>query len=151
MKMVRPACWAAMLIAACSRSAPPAALPAPSPVGQSTNDLAYFLSASLPEQDVAMLIRAAEHRHIPVYFRGLLGDSLEQTAGYIRHMVSTYHIRGIYIDPVRFAQYGVTQVPALVKKCGDRVDIIYGNIALNQALELLSERGECRVQDRAGP
>ena len=73
---------------------------------------------------------------------------MEQTAKYMMYMVSTYKVRGVQIDPVRFDRYGVKQVPALVKKCGDRFDIVYGNVALNQALSMIETRGDCRTADK---
>lgn len=112
-------------------------------VGSTENELAYFLSASVPEKEQAILMKAAEAQNIPVYFRGLVGDSMEQTAKYMMYMVTTYKVRGVQIDPVRFERYGVKQVPALVKKCGDHFDIVYGNVALNQALDMIDRRGEC--------
>lgn len=113
-------------------------------VGTTENETAYFLSASVPEKELAILMKAAEALDIPVYFRGLVGDSMEQTAKYMMYMVTTYRVRGVQIDPVRFERYGVKQVPALVKKCGDRFDIVYGNVTLNQALDIIGERGDCR-------
>ncbi|MBP2199059.1 type-F conjugative transfer system pilin assembly protein TrbC [Pantoea cypripedii] len=116
-----------------------------SQIDATPNESAYFLSTSIPEKQLALLIKAAESHNIPVYLRGLVDDSMEQTAKYMLHLVSTYHVSGVQIDPVRFDYYGVQQVPALVKKCGERFDIIYGNIALNDALTLLDQRGECRA------
>lgn len=119
--------------------------PPASQVGSTENETAYFLSSSVPEKQLAILMKAAESRGIPVYFRGLIGDSMEQTAGYMLHMVKTWGVKGVQIDPMRFDRYGVKQVPALVRKCGDRFDILYGNIALNQALDMIDKRGDCRV------
>ncbi|QHM74022.1 type-F conjugative transfer system pilin assembly protein TrbC [Mixta intestinalis] len=116
-------------------------------VDSTVNETAYFLSASVPEKDLAMLMKAAEEHDIPVYFRGLISDSMEKTAKYIMYMVTTYRVKGIQIDPVRFDRYGVKQVPALVKKCGDRFDIVYGNIALKQAIEMINTRGECNFTE----
>ena len=118
--------------------------PKGSQVSSTENEMAYFLSASVPEKEMAILMKAAEARNIPVYFRGLVGDSMEQTAKYMMYMVTTYKVRGVQIDPVRFDRYSVKQVPALVKKCGDHFDIVYGNVALNQALDMISQRGDCR-------
>jgi len=114
-----------------------------SPVSHA-DEMAFFLSTSIPEKQLAILIKAAEARGIPVYLRGLVHDSMEQTAQYMLHLVSQYQVRGVLIDPVRFERYGVKQVPALVQSCGERFDILYGNVALSDALTLLAERGECR-------
>lgn len=119
-------------------------LPQGTQVGDTENETAYFLSASVPEKELAILMKAAEDRQIPVYFRGLVNDNMEATAQYMMYMVNTYHLQGIQVDPVRFERYGVKQVPALVKKCGEHFDIVYGNVALGQALDMINERGECR-------
>lgn len=118
--------------------------PEPSQIRDTQNEQAYFLSASVPEKKLALLIKAAEEKGIPVYFRGLIGDSMEQTAKYMMHLVTTYRVQGVQVDPIRFEKYGVNQVPALVRKCGERFDIIYGDIALDQALTMIERRGECR-------
>ncbi|MEC4256299.1 type-F conjugative transfer system pilin assembly protein TrbC [Escherichia coli] len=108
------------------------------------NETAYFLSSSLPDKELALLMKAAEEKNIPVYFRGLINDNMDQTAKYMLNLITTYRVRGVQIDPVRFGRYGVKQVPALVKKCGDHFDIVYGNVALNQALDMIETRGDCR-------
>jgi len=146
MRKTRNTLWlAAGLMTALSAQAEDA--PKGTQVGSTENETAYFLSASVPEKEMAILMKAAEARNIPVYFRGLVGDSMEQTAKYMMYMmymVTTYKVRGVQIDPVRFDRYSVKQVPALVKKCGDHFDIVYGNVALNQALDMISQRGDCR-------
>ena len=118
--------------------------PEPTQVKDTQNEQAYFLSSSVPEKKLALLIQAAEEAGIPVYFRGLVGDSMEQTAKFMMHLVTTYKVQGVQIDPIRFEKYGVDQVPALVRKCGEHFDIIYGDIALDQALTMINRRGECR-------
>lgn len=143
--MKRQTITALLLLAATAGHARAAALPEPSQVKETQSEKAYFLSASVPEKKLALLIKAAESEGIPVYFRGLIGDSMEQTAQYMMHLVTTYKVQGIQIDPVRFEQYGVKQVPALVSKCGGHFDIIYGDIALSQALDMIGRRGDCRT------
>ncbi|MEM7998823.1 type-F conjugative transfer system pilin assembly protein TrbC [Morganella morganii] len=106
-------------------------------------ETAYFLSASIPEKTLASLIRSAESRGIPVYFNGLIDDSVDKTAKYILYLVRKYKINGIEIDPNRFEYYGIKAVPALVKRCGERFDIIYGSVAIKESLELIESEGEC--------
>ncbi|WP_217550843.1 TrbC family F-type conjugative pilus assembly protein, partial [Pantoea sp. GbtcB22] len=89
-------------------------------VSSTENETAYFLSTSLLVKELALLMKAAEAKNIPVYFRGLIIDNMDQTAKYMLNLITTYKVRGIQIDPVRFERYGVKQVPALVGKCGER-------------------------------
>lgn len=134
---------AALLCGACLVSSLPALAADGTQVSSTENETAYFLSSSLPDKELALLMKAAEAKNIPVYFRGLINDNMDQTAKYMLNLITTYKVRGIQIDPVRFDRYGVKQVPALVRKCGDRFDIVYGNVALNQALDMINQRGEC--------
>ena len=134
---------AALFLSACFASLPVLAEDG-TQVTSTENETAYFLSSSLPDKELAILMKAAEAKHIPVYFRGLINDNMEQTAKYMLNLITTYKVRGIQIDPVRFKRYGVKQVPALVRKCGDHFDIVYGNVALNQALDMIIQRGDCR-------
>jgi len=138
---------AALLFSACLVSCLPALAADGTQVASTENETAYFLSSSLPDKELALLMKAAEARNIPVYFRGLINDNMDQTAKYMLNLITTYKVRGIQIDPVRFERYGVKQVPALVRKCGDHFDIVYGNVALNQALDIINQRGECRAAE----
>jgi len=140
-----------MLLALLSLPAAQAAeAPAPSQVAETKNEMAYFLSSSIPEKELAILIRGAEARQIPVYFRGLVNDSMEQTARYMMHLVTTYHVKGVQVDPVRFERYGVKQVPALVRKCGSQSDILYGNLSFKDALHIMDTQGDCAKQQDNG-
>lgn len=134
---------AALLLSACFASLPVLAEDG-TQVTSTENETAYFLSSSLPDKELAILMKAAEAKNIPVYFRGLISDNMDQTAKYMLNLITTYRVRGIQIDPVRFERYGVKQVPALVRKCGDHFDIVYGNVALNQVLDMINQRGDCR-------
>jgi len=112
------------------------------PLDESPNETAYFLSASLPEKDLVPLIQAAEKHNMPVYFRGLINNDMKTTATYIQYLVGKYHIAGINIDPLRFERFGINKVPALVKRCGEQFDVVYGNVALTQGLDIIARRGQ---------
>ena len=135
---------AVLFLSASMASSLPALAEDGTQVTSTKNETAYFLSSSLPDKELAILMKAAEAKNIPVYFRGLINDNMDQTAKYMLNLIINYKVRGVQIDPVRFERYGVKQVPALVKKCGDRFDIVYGNVALSQALDMINQRGDCR-------
>lgn len=111
---------------------------------ENRHEMAYFLSASIPEKTLASLIRSAENQEIPVYFNGLIDDSVDKTAKYMLYLVQKYKIKGVEIDPNRFEYYGVKAVPALVKRCGDKFDIIYGSGSIVQSLSYIDSEGDCR-------
>lgn len=114
------------------------------PLDKAENETVYFLSFSIPEEQlVAVMKEAAEHK-IPVYIRGLINDDMKSTAHAIKYLVQKYGIKGINIDPVRFDYYDINAVPALVKKCGDKFDVVYGNGNINSALELIKLEGDCK-------
>ncbi|WP_245209542.1 type-F conjugative transfer system pilin assembly protein TrbC [Serratia fonticola] len=133
-------CCALILLLTSSFSSADQALP----LNEEQNDIAYFLSSSIPEKQLAILIKSAELNDIPVYFRGLVGDDMQKTAKYIQYLVGKYQISGIQIDPVRYEQFSVDKVPALVKRCGTRFDIVYGNVSIKESLEMIDKKGDCR-------
>ncbi|GJI56962.1 hypothetical protein HEMROJRC1_20740 [Rodentibacter sp. JRC1] len=114
------------------------------PVEDKENELAYFVSFSIPEKQLVTLIRAAEHQKIPVYIRGLIHNDMKRTAKAILYLAQKYNVQGMLVDPLRFEHYDIQAVPALVKKCGQKFDVIYGNVDLKQALDLIANQGECK-------
>ncbi|SPP32639.1 hypothetical protein ARAF_3006 [Arsenophonus endosymbiont of Aleurodicus floccissimus] len=85
-----------------------------------------FLSSSIPEKTLLPLLKSAQVKGIPVYFNDLIDNSMEKTARYLLNLMQKYQVAGIQIDPLRFDNYGITQIPALVKRCGKDFDILYG-------------------------
>lgn len=114
------------------------------PLEESQSETAYFLSSSIPEKTLVPLLKSAQAKKIPVYFNGLIDNSMEKTARYLLKLIQKYQVSGIQIDPLRFDYYGITQVPALVKRCGNQFDLIYGSVALDEALTHINRHGQCR-------
>ncbi len=109
-----------------------------------TQETAYFLSSSIPEKTLVPLLKSAQAKGIPVYFNGLIDNSMEKTARYLLNLIQKYQVAGIQVDPLRFDYYGITQVPALVKRCGKDFDIVYGSVALEEGLTQIHQHGACR-------
>ena len=114
------------------------------PLEEQVNELAYFVSFSIPEPQLVTLIKAAERKNIPIYIRGLIHNDMDRTAKAVLDLVKKYNVQGVSIDPNRFEHYGINTVPALVKKCGQNFDVIHGNIEIEQALGLIHSQGECK-------
>lgn len=114
------------------------------PLNLSENEMAYFVSFSIPEQQIVTLIKAAERRNIPIYLNGLVKNDMGATAKAILYLAQKYDIKGVLVDPVRFQHYGINAVPALVKKCGDKFDLVVGNVDIDYALELIRTEGDCK-------
>ncbi|NNH97761.1 type-F conjugative transfer system pilin assembly protein TrbC [Pasteurella multocida] len=108
------------------------------------NEKAYFVSFSIPEPQLVAVMKSAERHDIPIYIRGLIGDNLDQTAKAILYLAQKYDVQGVLVDPNRFSYYDINAVPALVKKCGDKFDVIFGNGKIEQSLELINKEGECK-------
>lgn len=114
------------------------------PIENKENEWAYFVSFSIPEKQLVLLIKDAEQKGIPVYIRGLLHNDMKRTANAVLYLAQKYNVQGVLIDPIRFENYNIELVPALVKKCGEKFDVISGNIELNQAQTLINSKGECK-------
>ena len=50
------------------------------PLEEQVNELAYFVSFSIPEPQLVTLIKAAERKNIPIYIRGLIHNDMDRTA-----------------------------------------------------------------------
>ncbi|MGV5030223.1 type-F conjugative transfer system pilin assembly protein TrbC [Klebsiella pneumoniae subsp. ozaenae] len=114
------------------------------PYEEAQNEKAYFLSSSIPEKILVTLMQSAEKNHVPVYFRGLISDSVEKTAKYIQYLSSKYGVSGVQIDPVRFSEYQINNVPAYVEKCGPNFDVVYGNVSIENSQMMIKKRGDCK-------
>ena len=109
------------------------------------NEKAYFLSSSIPEKTLVALMQSAEKIQVPVYFRGLVSDSMEKTAKYIQYLSSKYGVSGVQIDPVRFSEYQINNVPAYVEKCGAKFDVVFGNVSIENSQMMIKKRGDCKT------
>lgn len=114
------------------------------PLDLSDNELAYFVSFSIPERQLVALIKEAENHNIPIYIKGLVQNDMKATTKAMLYLASKYDVKGLLVDPVRFDYYGIEAVPALVKKCGNQFDVVFGNVNLTESLELIKSKGECQ-------
>lgn len=114
------------------------------PLNLSENEMAYFVSFSIPEPQLVLAIKSAEQLGIPIYLNGLIDNSMNKTAKAMLYLAQKHHVQGVLVDPTRFAHYGIQSVPALVKKCGNKFDVIYGNVEIKQLLETIEREGDCK-------
>ena len=80
---------------------------------------------------------------IPALVNGLIDNDFRKTAEAVFRITREKNTGGVQIGPTQFAKYGITSVPALVVTCGERYDLICGNIRLKAALERVAQEGEC--------
>lgn len=103
----------------------------------------YFLSFSIPEEGLIRMLPEARALGIPALVNGLIDNDFRKTAEAVFRITREKNTGGVQIDPMQFAKYGITSVPALVVTCGERYDLIRGNIRLKAALERVAKEGEC--------
>ncbi len=114
------------------------------PLDYNDNEVAYFVSFSIPEPQLVALIKEAENHNIPIYIRGLVKNDMRATTKAMLYLATKYDVKGLLVDPVRFDYYGIEAVPALVKKCGSQFDVVFGNVNLVEALALIKSKGDCK-------
>ncbi|BET65007.1 type-F conjugative transfer system pilin assembly protein TrbC [Yersinia pseudotuberculosis] len=103
----------------------------------------YFVSFSIPEAGLKLILQEAADVGIPSVLNGLMDDDFAKTAGAVFNLVKEDNRGGVQIDPVQFRTYNITHVPALVVICGDKSDVISGSIRIKSALEQIVRDGDC--------
>lgn len=103
-----------------------------------------FVSFSMPTHLIKQIFEEAEHLRVTAVFNGLIDNSMPKTALKLSEITSKYPNLSIQIDPVAFEDYAIDAVPAIVVSSGNTFDVVQGNIALPDALELIHERGDLK-------
>ncbi|MEX6120395.1 type-F conjugative transfer system pilin assembly protein TrbC [Providencia hangzhouensis] len=103
----------------------------------------YFVSFSIPEAGLKQMVPEATQLGIPTLINGLIDNDFRKTASAVFELTKDSGEGGVQIDPKTFAQYGITQVPALVVRCEQGFDVLYGNIRLLSAIERIASSGDC--------
>lgn len=116
---------------------------------QTSTPFIYFVSFSIPEAGLKQMVPEASQLGIPTLIHGLIDNDFRKTASAVFELVKESGEGGVQIDPKTFAQYGITQVPALVVRCEQGFDVMYGNIRLLSAIERVASEGDCRYVAQA--
>ncbi|QXX85119.1 type-F conjugative transfer system pilin assembly protein TrbC (plasmid) [Providencia sp. R33] len=103
----------------------------------------YFVSFSIPEAGLKQMVPEATQLGIPTLINGLIDNDFRKTATAVFELTKDNGEGGVQIDPKTFTQYGVTQAPALVVRCEQGFDVLYGNIRLLSAIERIASSGDC--------
>ena len=103
--------------------------------------LLIFVSESVPANAVKELWDQAQRVGGKLVFRGLVGGSFKETQNYMQEL-------GIVadIDPTKFEEFEVIQVPAFVLSKEGKYDRMVGNISLNGFLEQSSISGDLKKE-----
>ena len=127
------------------------------------SNVLIFASLSMPQSSLQALLIDAQKRDIPVIIRGFLPSGFKETVGAIQRTLTDHHqagmpfMGGVSIDPQRFIQFNVTQVPTFVivadGHCllsGDNCtsadyDTLRGNITIPAALHQFVSQGDFSI------
>lgn len=111
---------------------------------QQESPFVYFVSFSIPEAALKQMLPEANRLNIPSVINGLIDNDFRKTASTVFELTKDSGDGGVQIDPNVFAQYGITQVPALVLRCEQGFDVLYGNVHLRSAIERMATSGDCQ-------
>lgn len=114
-----------------------------------------FVSLGMPDTSLQQLLMQSADLQVPLIVRGVLPQGFTATVKKMNHLIDNKGQTiqsGFAINPQWFTQFGITQVPAFVavrpNKCqakqpcsSDDFDVIYGNVSLYDALNLLAQHG----------
>lgn len=108
-----------------------------------TEGALYFVSFSIPEEGLKRMLHETRQYGIPATLRGLINNDMKTTTDAVLQLVKDGVTDGVQIDPTLYSQYNIRSVPALVVRCQTGFDVVRGNIRLKQALEKVTETGDC--------
>ncbi|WP_299006913.1 type-F conjugative transfer system pilin assembly protein TrbC [uncultured Shewanella sp.] len=118
-----------------------------------------FASLSMPTTSLRQLLRQSAAFQVPIVIRGVLPQGFAPTIKKMQSLI-THKDKviesGFAINPLWFKQFNIKQVPSFVAvkpgKCLDHkacnstdFDVVAGNISLQDALRILSDKGEVPV------
>lgn len=125
--------------------------PTPNP-NKEAQGVMVFVSLSMPDQALRQLLRQSQEYQVPLVIRGVLPEGFVPTTTRITSLLekpdNTHIESGLAISPEWFRQFNITHVPAFVSmnesctqaQCSESdYDIVYGNVSLPSALEILSQ------------
>lgn len=107
----------------------------------SNTQLLIFVSQSVPAASIKELWSQAHRVGGKLVFRGLVGGAFKKTQSYIQEL-------GVIadIDPTKFEEFGIIQVPAFVLSKEGKHDKMVGNVSLSGFLEQSSISGDLKEE-----
>lgn len=114
-------------------------------LNEKPDNIYYLISFSMRDEAIEEIMQQATYYNIPVYINGLINDSMKDTTNKFIKLFGKNSQYGIGIDPTIFEKYSVEVVPTLIVKCDNNFDKLSGNIPLKQAIEKISNDGDCAI------
>lgn len=103
-----------------------------------------FVSFSMPNNLMIETLKDCERLKIPAYLNGFYENSMSKTINKIMELTKDVPNLSLQIDPFEFAKYEINQVPTIVKDSNNCFDVVYGNLQISDALNLIKEKGSCK-------
>ncbi len=103
----------------------------------------YFVSFSIPPEGLKLMLQEARRFGIPATVRGLVNNNLRETVQRVQALVQDGGADGVQIDPMPFREYGIEAVPVLVVRCEKGLDVVRGNLRLEEGLKRIAKEGDC--------
>ncbi|CAM3825219.1 type-F conjugative transfer system pilin assembly protein TrbC [Rouxiella silvae] len=104
----------------------------------------YFVSFSIPDDGILIMLKDANHYHLAPTIRGLIDNDFRKTAVKMFDLSKEDKTIGVQIDPTLFLKYDIKAVPVLVISCGSHYDKIYGSLPIKDALTRIAKDGDCK-------
>jgi len=113
-----------------------------------------FVSTSMPKSALQQWAMQAEKIGAPLYLRGFVKNSVRKTVAKTMQIFGNAEVSGFEIHPEAFRNFNIKSVPAvvLIKKEFPQkeneeerlpeFDVLYGNVGLEQALEIFERDGD---------
>lgn len=103
----------------------------------------YFVSFSIPPEGLKGMLQETRRFGIPATVRGLVNNNLRETVQRVQALVQDGGADGVQIDPMPFREYGIEAVPVLVVRCETGLDVVRGNLRLEEGLKRIAKEGDC--------
>lgn len=107
-------------------------------------ELIVFVSFSLPDNSLKNWLAHTNHVGGSVVLRGLVNNSFKETIKRL-HMLNKANPHGAQIDPEKFKDFNITQVPAVMLLTHHHYDIVFGDVGLEYALSHFARQGRTQA------
>lgn len=107
--------------------------------------VSIFMSFSLSDATWIALSRELESVGGAFILCGLPENSFAYLSKRLKHLSEKGVRAPVILNPQEFSKYGIEKCPAFIVKDEKGFDILYGNISLLAALQLIAERGETKI------
>ncbi|WP_337048237.1 type-F conjugative transfer system pilin assembly protein TrbC [Serratia liquefaciens] len=110
---------------------------------QPAENALYFVSFSIPPEGLKLMLQETRRFGIPATVRGLINNNLRETVQRVQALVQGGGADGVQIDPMPFREYGIAAVPVLVVRCEKGLDVVRGNLRIEEGLKRIAKEGDC--------